>query len=214
MKPYYQDEDVVIYHADCRDVLPTLEPVDLVLTDPPYANNTQYLSYDDTKDNLSSLVQSVMPQLLAMADRIAITPGVGNLWEYPRPTWVLNWTSPAGVGSGPWGFCCWQPILVYGKDPYLSAGLGRKPDTIVSNERASVDGGNHPCPKPLVLMRWLIERCMAHAGGTILDPFMGSGTTLRAAKDLGRKAIGIEISERYCEIAAKRMSQSVMELGL
>jgi len=67
----------------------------------------------------------------------------------------------------------------------------------------------HPCPKPLAWAKWLIAKSTAQ---TVLDPFMGSGTTLRAAKDLGRKAIGIEIEERYCEIAAKRMSQMVMEL--
>jgi site-specific DNA-methyltransferase (adenine-specific) len=71
----------------------------------------------------------------------------------------------------------------------------------------SLDSGDHPSPKPLALYRWLIERV---AGHTILDPFMGSGTSLRAAKDLGRKAIGIEIEERYCEIAARRMAQLVL----
>ena len=68
----------------------------------------------------------------------------------------------------------------------------------------------HPSPKPLRLMRWLVKSIDA---GTILDPFMGSGTTLRAAKDLGRKAIGVELSERYCEIAAKRLAQEVLPFG-
>jgi site-specific DNA-methyltransferase (adenine-specific) len=74
----------------------------------------------------------------------------------------------------------------------------------IANERV------HPTQKPVSLMRWCIE-FFPHAR-TILDPFMGSGTTLRAAKDLGRKAIGIEIEERYCEIAAKRLSQMALPL--
>jgi site-specific DNA-methyltransferase (adenine-specific) len=73
---------------------------------------------------------------------------------------------------------------------------------------AAVD---HPCPKPVTFMRWVVERCTASAD-TVLDPFMGSGTTLRAAKDLGRRAIGIEIEERYCEIAARRLAQEVLPL--
>ena len=71
------------------------------------------------------------------------------------------------------------------------------------------EGKSHPTQKPLPLMQW----CVAFTSGTVLDPFMGSGTTLRAAKDLGRKAIGVEIEERYCEIAAQRLSQQVLDFG-
>ena len=78
-------------------------------------------------------------------------------------------------------------------------------------ERPGISG--HPCPKPLKAWTWLLTKGSVESSDTILDPFMGSGTTLRAAKDLGRKAIGIEIEERYCEVAAKRMSQSVMEMA-
>ncbi len=107
----------------------------------------------------------------------------------------------------PWGFTCWQPILVYGKDPFLEKSLGSRPDIIEHSETALNLG--HPCPKPENFWRKLMARCSVDQTDSILDPFMGSGTTLRAAKDLGRKAIGIEIEERYCEIAAKRMAQEV-----
>ena len=210
-KPYFQDDDVVIYHGDCRDILPTLEPVDLVLTDLPYANGTEYGAYADTPEMLQALIADVMPSIALAAPCALVFTGVGNMWLYPRPKWVLNWCISAGAGSGPWGFCSWQPILAYGPDPYLAKGLGRRPDTLITSSVSS--SNSHPCPKPEMVMRWCVQRGTTEQGNTILDPFMGSGTTLRAAKDLGRKAIGIEIEERYCEIAARRMSQSVMALA-
>jgi site-specific DNA-methyltransferase (adenine-specific) len=211
VRPYYQDEYVTIYNGDCRDFIDNLAPFHLVCTDPPYANGTGYDVYLDTEENLRSLVSEVIVKLVGLSSRMAISPGVGNIMAYPRPAWTLAWVSTAGCGSGPWGFCCWQPILVYGKCPYLEAGLGRMADIILSNER-SVDYG-HPCPKPLNLWKSVIKRVSANSLCPIFDPFMGSGTTLRAAKDAGRKAIGIDISEKYCEIAAERMSQCVLDLG-
>eukprot|EP00919_Chromeraceae_sp_WS-2016_P011436 GHVR01026694.1.p2 GENE.GHVR01026694.1~~GHVR01026694.1.p2 ORF type:complete len:119 (-),score=22.53 GHVR01026694.1:329-685(-) len=94
----------------------------------------------------------------------------------------------------------WEPILVYG-----CKGFGRDGVTATISPQPF----DHPCPKPLKLFAWLIRKATGE-GDTILDPFMGSGTTLRAAKDLGRKAIGIEIEEKYCEIAAKRLAQEVL----
>ena len=94
---------------------------------------------------------------------------------------------------------------------YLLWGVNFKlSDVFYESIRMQTQVGDHPCPKPLRLLKKMIENLRTE--GNILDPFMGSGTTLRAAKDLGRKAIGIEIEERYCEIAAKRMSQGVMAL--
>ena len=215
MKPYYQDDFVTIYNADCRDVLPTLDKVDLLFADPPYGVGVDYLSYDDTQESLDELIaDAIIPAIGTAADVSLITPGTSNMWSYPKPTWTLCFASGAGTGRGPWGFNSWQPILAYGKDPYLAQGLGCRPDTKLTSEPASKDGGIHPCPKPHILMKWSAARGTTGAGQTVLDPFMGSGTTLRAAKDLGRKSIGIELEEKYCEIAAKRMSQMVMELAL
>ena len=89
----------------------------------------------------------------------------------------------------------------------------RSPNVIALDGLTAADSArpDHPTPKPLGLMRELIGKCAPLA--EIVDPFMGSGTTLRAAKDLGRKAIGIEIEERYCEIAAKRLAQEVFDFG-
>jgi site-specific DNA-methyltransferase (adenine-specific) len=101
--------------------------------------------------------------------------------------------------------------LAYGRDPYLAASLGSRPDTLNKYEKSEING--HPVPKPLGVWKWLMTRGSVNTGETILDPFMGSGTTLRAAKDLGRKAIGIELEERYCEIAARRCAQEVLDLA-
>jgi site-specific DNA-methyltransferase (adenine-specific) len=211
MKPYYQDSAITIYHGDCREILPQLRRVDVVLTDPPYAIGEGYDSHGDTTGNLDVLIRDVMPHLFRLSERIAITPGVANVHRYPKPKWILCWTTPAGAGSGPWGFCCWQPVLVYGKDPYLTGGLGRRPDLINHTETSPLNG--HPCAKPLKLWTKLMQRISPLANESFLDPFVGSGTTLRAAKDLGRKAIGIEIEEKYCEIAARRMAQEVLALA-
>ena len=100
-----------------------------------------------------------------------------------------------------------QPILYYGKD--YRAGKGALPSGKSVTERSEKNG--HPCPKPISAWSWLLDK-VSQEGETVVDPFMGSGTTLRAAKDLGRKAIGIEINEEYCEIAATRLSQEVLPL--
>lgn len=154
MKPYYQDDAVTIYHGDCREILPKLGPVDLVLTDPPYGVGENYLSFVDDKESLLELISESFPLARVKAPLTVLTPGVENLWFYPQPTWSLAWISTAGCGSGPWGFCCWQPILVYGPDPYLASGKGRQRDIIESNE-ASIDYG-HPCSKPIGVWRKII----------------------------------------------------------
>ena len=207
MKPYYDDGQITIYHGDCREILPTLEPVDLVLTDPPYGVHVDYGAFQDTPENLKSLISETWPLIRASGAVVLATTGVKHLSYYPTPDWILCWYSPSNPGCGPWGFCTWQPIIAYGQDPHRRT----QPDGFWHVAQPYKNG--HPCPKPLAVIRWLVARGTVASDTTILDPFMGSGTTLRAAKDLGRKAIGIEIEEKYCEIAVKRLAQEVLPLG-
>jgi len=216
--PYYDDGSCVIYHGDCREVLPSLS-ADVVLTDPPYGIGLAYGdAFVDSAQALDALITVALPKARAAAPVVALTCGVINQWLYPAPTWVIAWMIPGGSGSTPWGFATWQPVLCYGPDPYLARGRGRQTDSFVrSNQgrRVAVERElyDHPCPKPSPAWRKLLLRVSPDASDLVLDPFMGSGTTLRAAKDLGRRAIGIEIEERYCEIAAKRLAQEVLAFG-
>lgn len=216
MNPYYDEGGITIYHGDCREVLPTLT-ADVVLTDTPYGIGLEYDGYDDSAANLDALIATTLPMMRSAAPVVALTCGVVNQWRFPQPTWVLGWfiTGAQTMATGFWGFNMWQPVLCYGTDPYLKRGLGRRPDVIKADVQFSIGGHNdppsdHPCPKPLPPWRALVVRCTPDANDVVLDPMMGSGTTLRAAKDLGRRAIGIEISERYCEIAARRLGQEVL----
>ena len=216
MKLYYEQAGIKIYHGDSRDILPQLASVDVVLTDPPYGvemgdkpngqkiKRQKYISLDDKAELIVPLVNEVLGVCLKMSKRVVMTPGVRNMFAYPRPSHCGSFYYPAAVGCNPWGFSCWQPIFYYGKDPY--GGKGSRPDSFLSYEASEKNG--HPCPKPIGQWKKLLVR-VSLPGDIVLDPFMGSGTTLRAAKDLGNTAIGIDIEERYCEIAARRLAQEV-----
>jgi site-specific DNA-methyltransferase (adenine-specific) len=221
MKPYYEEAGITIYHGDCREILPALPKVDLVLTDPPYGigfsgkktkhtdgESGGYLGIDDTPEYVSSVVVPVIQTCLSMSDRLIVTPGSRNCWKYPEPVSMGVLFYPSGAGLGRWGFVCSQPILYYGKCPYLAAGMGHRPDSLSTTGNCGVS--EHPCEKPLGTMKWLLAKGSFKSDDLILDPFMGSGTTLVAAKDTGRRAIGIEIEERYCEIAVNRLRQGVL----
>lgn len=202
MKPYYEQAGITIWHADCRDVLPTLEAgsVDAVITDPPYGVAFRGNTWD-----------ADIPDWLNESRRVALitmfTTGLLTLWQYPQPDWVCCWYREASNSrSLLGGFSHWSPILVYGKPRF-------KVDSIKLHaiQHAAPKGIGHPTPKPLALARWLVVNASIE-GAMIMDPFLGSGTTLVAAQQLGRRAIGIEIEERYCEIAARRLSQQVLPL--
>ena len=183
------------------------ETAELTLTDPPYgiagteSEKNNYISHEDTRENLEKIVAGFMPLADRFSRRVVVTPGNGNQRMYPAPSWVMAWFTPAGVGRGPWGFCCWQPIICYGKDYKLAHGLGCHPDAIVHTE--SSEKSLHPCPKPIKFWCLLVERNCG-AGDIVLDPFLGSGTTLIAAEQLGRRCFGIEIEPAYCDVIVRR----------
>jgi len=217
MKPYYEHGGITIYHGDCREILPEIGWADLILTDPPYGLDFPYLSYRDSASNLSALVRDVFP--LLRARRICISSGVTNYAMWPPARWVCCATWNTTGSYGKCGVSQWFPILFYGEDlPGFGAVNGQiKGDTFRVSGGASVGfqrsdlEGEHSCHKPLNLWKQILNR-FSLPNDLVLDPFLGSGTTLVAAKELGRRAIGIEIEERYCEIAAKRLAQEVLPL--
>ena len=207
MKPYYERDGITIYHGDCREVDVS---ADAVVTDAPYGVGVAYASFDDTPAAVAEVVRHVGERIIPGVRRAAVFSGVPQMWMWPKPTWVLCWSyAPATNEFSSWGYAQWQPILVYGKDPFLAKGLGPRPTLYTSCVPPDRRGNDHPCPKPEGLMRWVVQRT-TDADDVVLDPFMGSGTTLVAAKLEGRKAIGIEIEEKYCEIAARRLAQGVL----
>lgn len=224
LTPYYQEDGITIYHGDCRDILPSLK-ADVLVTDPPYGVNIgmpdvgrngrsgkhglrkgPYAIYQDTYENFCDIVVPSLHHALTLVKRGAIFSGP-HFQELPKADVLGGVCCKAGSGRHRWGFKTFLPVLFYGTDPLLQ--YGARPNVIHSSAVAEPNG--HPCPKPLPWLSWLVNlTSLPHE--TILDPFMGSGTTLLAAKDLSRPAIGIDIEERYCEIAAKRLSQGVLAL--
>ena len=204
MKPYYERDGIVIYHGDCREVLPLVD-ADVCITDPPYGVGFEYTDspFTDSESEwptvlgILSGVSKAVPSSICMSFR--------RMWEMPPARWAACWWKPGSVRrSRAGGWSTWEPVLLYGDGWRIANDLIRLPDCV---NHSRDGGGGHPCPKPVQLFRWIIN---GSPKGTILDPFMGSGTTLVAAKLEGRKAIGIEISEAYCEIAANRLAQGVL----
>ena len=212
MTPYYQDDSATIYHGDYRDIIASIE-ADVVITDPPYGVDFKYDGdYADDAETYEGVVLDHFHTILDAAPLVIVTPGFANMWRFPQPRWAVCWAKPGSTRrSKLQGFNCWELALVYGeiKRPVYQdlvtlpsvANLGRGGET-----------GDHPCPKPYKLLTWLVEQ-FTDPGDVVLDPFMGSGTTVKAAAHMGRKAIGIEVVESYCNIATDRLRQQALDLG-
>lgn len=210
MTPYYEENGITIYNADCRDVLPSLPKVDLVLTDPPYGIAGVWKGGFNVKHGWGKAkVESELRNewdarppdsatislILEKGEYICIWGG--NYFELPLSRGWLVWTKPER------NFTLSEAELAWtNRDAVIRVFDGNRSDF----------GRQHPTQKTLGVMSWSIQQFPEDCK-QIIDPFMGSGTTLRAAKDLGRKAIGIEIEEKYCEIAANRMRQEVLSFG-
>ena len=232
--PYYTDGKQTIYLGDCLEVMRGFEDksFDLVLTDPPYGIDIASIAkggeggkrakkrnkigcYDDKPENIKILIENFIPEARRVSKCVIVCAGIKTLTYYPQPDWIMAWVYDNKNLFSPYGFNNWTPILCYGKDPFQqkrkgNAPLAVLPDVIYDNKPAQKNG--HPTPKPLSFMIKLVERLSTSDSDTILDPFMGSGTTLLAAKMLGRKATGIEISGNYCKIAEERISKTTPPL--
>jgi site-specific DNA-methyltransferase (adenine-specific)/modification methylase len=201
--------DAELYLGDCLEILPTLGPVDAVVTDPMYGVGLEYAEIDDTEENVRAVMVPAIEMCIARFGRVVVTPGTRCMWLYPRPDETGAVYFPAGAGFSRWGFTCFQPILYYGKDPHPSN--NKKPNSIQCTEMSEKNG--HPCPKPEKWMAWMVNRASL-PGECVLDPFMGSGTTGVACARLGRKFIGIEIEPKYFDIACKRIEREYEQLKL
>lgn len=208
IKPYYQDDNagITIYCADYRDILDP-GPLDVIITDPPYTNGDigkRHIKHDFEIPSIDDI-----QRLFTITDTLAITPGIVNLWNYPPARWVLCWYKPGAPSFNKLGgYNVWEPILIYGKP------RGRFGQDVIEQVPLNFKNGlekQHPCPKPLKVWGWLVEG-MTKPGDIVYDPFLGSGTTAVCCKKLGRRCIGVEIKEEYCELAVKRLAQEVMKL--
>lgn len=205
MKPYYDDgRGIVIYHGDCHEIISSLPKFDLLLTDPPYGIKrfeNGFGSGERMVNKACSGFNNNKPEreflkLLIDSSNLSVIWGMNNL-ELPTTEHFLVWDKEQTVDNFACAELAWCNLTTPAKVFRYA----------IHRHNHSKNGG-HPTEKPVTLMSW----CISLAGDvkTIFDPFMGSGTTLRAAKDLGRKAMGIEREEKYCEIAAKRLRQEIL----
>lgn len=237
MKPYYEDAAVTIYHGDCRDVLPGTTHIDRVLTDPPYGTSayehdvavSPELFAQFIAETRTAAVFGYAERLVAMCVAVGAAPDEWVTW------WPTNTIGGSRRSTKLPREC--EHIAVFGEVPGARR-LFRPRAADPATRARAIDRGHaadvcrlgdvwrdpspgvgfnhhlrlHMNEKPIALMRKLVE-LTSEPADVLLDPFMGSGTTLRAAKDLGRRAIGIEIEERYCEVAAERCAQDVLDFG-
>jgi site-specific DNA-methyltransferase (adenine-specific) len=190
---------------------------DLCLTDPPYnAKNIgpQAKVYEGQVMQLpleeyKKFCADWFAEARRVSKNLLFTPGIVNVCFYPQPDWIICWHKPAAVSFNRMGgYNAWEPIFFYGKMP-KGKRLGQ--DYILMNTLNFGKRWDHPCPKPLELMRLLIDKFSLESD-TVFDPFVGSGTTVVAAKELGREYVGIDLIEKYCKMTEKRLEQDLLPI--
>lgn len=223
---YYKDQSVIIVHGDCIEQMAKIndDKFDLCITDPPYNVGIDYNKgvddavdyYDDEMEEeeyISWCIKWFHQIQRITKGNIILTPSRGkmNMWikRIEAPYGTIAWIKPNACTNGSIAkLMAWEPIFLYRKPK-------KRPNHDYYNIPISVQptAKGHPCPKSMRLWKRLVTD-FSDEGDFILDPFLGSGTTTRACKDLGRKCIGIEINEDYCELSAKRARQEVLALEI
>lgn len=214
-EPYYERDGITIWHGSCFDHVEEWTAADVLVSDPPYGigwkkgtNNARQSTahagiqgdQDTTGRDLALVEMGTKPALLFGSWYAPFPPGLRQVLVWPKP-----------VGSGVVGSTtgyrrdC-EPVFLCGDWPQRNATWASFLPTGAANIASLIEPTGHPHTKPVPLMRTLIERCPP---GMVADPFMGSGSTLVACAELGRRAVGVELEERYCEIAAERVSRAL-----
>ena len=207
---FYEEPGITLYCGDCREVLPLIEGVgDAVVTDPPYGIEFEYESHDDGRARWFKLMDASVP-LMRSSSRFVVMPccGIDRLgWWYANhpPRWMIAWYKGSPGHRAAIGFNDWEAMLCWGSPPK------QMHDYFQTRCGFSADGDGHSCPKPIEWADWIVSRASL-PNGRVIDPFVGSGTVLESCKGLGRRAIGIEIEPKYCEITVKRLRQEVLAL--
>lgn len=225
--PYYEDEFVTLYHGTAENLLDQVGPVDVTVTDPPYNVGKAYGDHDDRQEHgdYEAWLGGLLGRCADLAPEVLFFPGVRNLpttallMEVADLRWhkTLGWHKREYAGDkwngGP--AMCWEPVVwgTRSEKPTFNTIFGWRGRDFCIIDATHGDpfkgADRHPCPKPPMVMQWLVG-LFCPEGGTVLDPFAGTGTTLWAARALGVRAVGIEREERFCELAAERLAQQVL----
>ena len=216
IRPYYDASGITLYHGDCRDLLPNVH-ADVVLMDPPYNCGVNYGELTDDNlpwpawcswfDHIVSLCRATAPDVFSFLSQTAFRKYLR--YGANKPAWFMEWNKPLSMSICAMPFMPHhEPIAYWGDAKRTKEGGARwGSDIITANVEVGLDRWNHPTPKPLLAMLQMVEKF----DGVICDPFAGSGTTLAAAKMLDRRAVGVEIEERFCEVIARRLEQTTSQ---